>query len=493
MRKFRWLVLLALCLALAVAVGVAQAQSLPPEDGNEISSVDVAGNLPWQYGVLDSATGEYTGRYVSMAISPHNGVVYVSYYDATDGNLRMAHSVDIGTGNCGPSNAWKCETIDSGGTWIISDDVGQYSSIDVVWIARTFPSRSYNKVGISYYNATDHTLKYAEYYCPSSMVVACYWTTMTVDSSGDSGDRVGESSSVKLNANGVAQIAYHYYDDADGIYDFPIHAVYYAYDKSDGTGNCGDDNDWACDSIDWSISTTGTHISLDLTYEGIPYIAFYQVGDLYYAWYQGFGGACGDTAWHCVLIDDGDGSDVGRYVSLHAPDSSTDKFRFAYYDYTNGTIRYAVAVGSGGNCTSTAYTCYYVDTVGAEFALLGLSLSVDSEGAPIIAYQHDNQEQYSVVSLKVARPASRMGQSFGIGNCGEVPPGYLFMYWWCETVDDGYQDIVWDADFAAVAVNPDGLAYVAYYESDSYNMEGRLKIAWQSFHMLYLPYMNKMP
>ncbi len=500
MRKFHWVILLAVCLGLAVAVSVAQAQSVPPEDGASIDGVTVAGNLPWQYGVLDSEADEYNGKYVDIAISPHNGVVYVSYYDASDGGLRVAHSVTPGTGDCGPSNAWKCETVDSGG-WIPNDDTGQHTSIDVRWVDRTY-GIDYNQVGVSYYNATDGTLKYAEYYCSVSLPITCSWSTQVVDSPLETGDTAGLYSSLKLDSDGDIVIAYQYYDDPDGSMNFTrYYSLRRAYYVGSSAGNCGDDTNWQCDTIHTRSynpitfpatgGPTAEYISLDVNYEDTVFIAFYQDGDLYYTWYQGFGGSCTNTGWNCVLIDSS--GDVGMFASLHAPDSNADKMQIAYYDSTNGDIKYAIMVGSGGTCTSTAFTCYAVDEVGAGFTQLGLSLSVDSEGAPIIAYQHDNQEQYSVVSLKVARPASRMGQSFGIGNCGDVPPGYLFMYWWCETVDDGYQDIVWEADFAAVAVNPEGRAYVAYYEDDSYYMEGRLKIAWQEFYMSFLPYLSKQP
>ena len=73
-----------------------------------------------------------------------------------------------------------------------------------------------------------------------------------------------------------------------------------------------------------------------------------------------------------------------------------------------------------------------------------------------------------------------------VGNCGDVPPGYLFMYWQCETVDNasGYTS---EADYASVALASNGLAIIAYTENDDYYTINRLKVAYQVFNRVYLP------
>lgn len=158
MKGLRWVLPLVALLALAVIVGAGQAQSAPPEDDAWIDSVNVAGNLPWQYGEVDSVSGGYTGRYVDIVVAPHNGTVYVSYYDATNQELRMARSTTPGAGNCGPSDSWNCSTVDTDG------NVGMYSSIDVLWVDQSI-GFDYNKIGISYYDAINKALKYAVYTC----------------------------------------------------------------------------------------------------------------------------------------------------------------------------------------------------------------------------------------------------------------------------------------------------------------------------------------
>lgn len=181
--------------------------------------------------------------------------------------------------------------------------------------------------------------------------------------------------------------------------------------------------------------------------------------------------------------------DVGQFVSIHAPKSNTDKLRFVYFDNTlsNGRVKYAVQVPSGGNCSSSLFNCFDVDTIGDPPGHIGLSIDVDKQGYPIIAYM-DASPALAVTALMVARPALAYGNS--VGNCGEVPPGDLFLYWQCEIIDPGYQDIVSEALFADVSVSPAGLATIAYYEYDSYHDVGHLKVARQHYTN-YLPLIKK--
>jgi len=160
--------------------------------------------------------------------------------------------------------------------------------------------------------------------------------------------------------------------------------------------------------------------------------------------------------------------------------------RLAYYNAFNGMLRYAESVGSGGNCTSSAYNCYEVDEIGMPIGDIDISLDVDSMGYPIIAYT-DASEDLAPLGLNIARPALAYGEDWG--NCGDVPPGDLFQYWTCKSLDNGesYAD---EARFVAVSVSPAGLATVAYSEYNNYDDETYLKVAQQHF-MNYLPLIKK--
>lgn len=472
----RSLIIIALLLlALAFYADAGRAQSPQPESGSSTTVETLMGTLPWQTAVVDSITEGATGRYISMDIYENTSKPYISYYDSTNQDLRLAHPVTAGTGNCGPRNDWLCEIIDGAG------DVGQFSSIDVIYRYSFF--RGYAKIGISYYDATNGALKYAAYTC----ALTCSWTIYEVDDDADSGDYMGQYSSIKFNSEGEPNIAYYYFDSGDF---FSVEGVKYAYYAGSSAGNCGDGSNWDCTTVEAALWSLGKHISIDLNYDDAVQIAYYDGynGDLRYAWYAGIGNCGTGNTWYCQIIDSGESdADVGKFASLHAADSASDFLRVAYYDSTNGKIKYAVQAGSGGNCTNTAFNCFGVDTVGAEMIQVGLSISVDEEESPIIAYM-DASDEFSASRLKVARPSPRMGEL--IGNCGDVPPGYLFMYWWCETIDRGYQDIVSEAAYAAVGVSPTGLGAVAYYEHDDYYYEGRLKVATQ-FYRWYLPHTHK--
>ena len=93
--------------------------------------------LSWNFQVVDSV--DDVGMFSSLAVD-NNQISHVSYYDATNGDLKYA--VRQG-GN------WSSEVVDSVG------DVGQYSSIALT---------VNGEPGISYYDKTKADLKFAGSY-----------------------------------------------------------------------------------------------------------------------------------------------------------------------------------------------------------------------------------------------------------------------------------------------------------------------------------------
>jgi hypothetical protein len=106
-----------------------------------------------------------------------------------------------------------------------------------------------------------------------------------------------------------------------------------------------------------------------------------------------------------------------------------------------------------------------------------LALAVDGANHPIIAYQSGGTEW-----LKVARPAAALGLL--VGNCG---PENLFFTWQCETINQGV--MARQGDYASIAVNPAGLATIAYYGNITI-LAGSLKVAYQRLQA-FLPLVSR--
>jgi len=202
--------MMAVMLLLAFGSGPVQANS--PPSGIQASA-------RWFTDYVDD-NGD-VGEYAAIAFDPGTGTPWISYYDVTNTALKVAHYVGS-SGNCGPNNAWYCETVDNSG------DVGMYSSIDVDPNTVT-PPPDFNdrRVGVAYYDSTNGTLKFAE--LPGSSTT---WNIVTVHDSAWGHVYLGEYASLKYDELENARIAYYMRDSSadDGLY--------YAYHVTSG-GNCG--------------------------------------------------------------------------------------------------------------------------------------------------------------------------------------------------------------------------------------------------------------
>jgi hypothetical protein len=446
---------------------------------------------PWTNEIVDDIANVTVGTHVSIAHSERDGRAYISYYDSTNQTLKLAYQVSPGTGNCPDNSNWRCSTLYNG-----PNDVGRFSSIDVVDASVNLitaiqgelnaapPHQDYTKIGISFYDATDGALKFALYKCvPAQLYPDCGWNITTVDddSSPLFGATIGQNSSFKFGTDAVPIIYYH---EGTGITN--TGRVKRAYLPTGGTfsGHCG--TGWTCEVVAQSTSSSayGTHISADG-----GRVVFYDPHNMELVWAYSTGSimssSCGlVNYWGCDVIDSN--GDVGKFASIHY--DGVHPMRVAYYDATNGTVKYAVVTSETGNCTNDSFNCFAVDTIGTTTLSknIGISLSLDAQGQPIIAYQ-DFHEDMAPARLKLARPAHVYGEM--VGNCGGTNPDYLFTYWQCRLLDGG-NEYLDEADYAAVSVSPAGLATVAYYETDNYYDEGRLKVAQQHFG-IYLPLINK--
>jgi hypothetical protein len=227
----------------------------------------------------------------------------------------------------------------------------------------------------------------------------------------------------------------------------------------------------------------GQYASLGLGYNDVAYMSYYDASgaNLRYAHYDGPGtGDCySGSDYSCMTIDST--GNVGLFTSLTAPLSSTDHVRIAYYDKTNGELKYAVPSASGQHCAVATWYCEDIIAIGANLTRVGISMALDNKGRPIIAYQ-DASNDVGPAVLSVARPNSVSGVL--IGNCGDGGGGFFFD-WVCDYVDSaayGHGNVSL-ADYTSVAVSPNGLGTIAYLETDDYYTTDYLKVAYQRFQV----------
>jgi hypothetical protein len=411
------------------------------------------------------STSPLGGSYVSAAVDGKDANrSWVAYYSDVYGGLMVAHYVGAGLGNCNPNNAWLCEEVDK---WP-GESRGLYTSIAVFSDNNPDPAVNTMKVGVSYYNATLKTLKYAEYACATG---TCAWTVQTVDSSPDASDDVGKYTSLDFDSMGTPNISYYVLDTISLTE--KLEMVKHASFVGGGNGNCGDGNDWLCHVVDSSTGSLGMYTSLDVDWLDEVYISYYDGvnGALKYARLVGSGGNCGtDNAWRCRTVDVGLDADVGKFSAMHSCQNADDYLRIAYYDQTAGTLKYAYNIFTGGNCGEAGeWQCDVIDDVGANLPQVGIGIEVAPGNKPMVAYT-EQTEDLSSFRLKIAQRAPEWSYS----NCG----GELWTRWWCQTLDDGSSGMQHGA-YLGFALKPSGLAVVAYTELDtSYNVYN-VKIAFE--------------
>jgi hypothetical protein len=277
-------------------------------------------------GGANAVVGQYTSVKLDISGRPH-----VSYYDATNGNLKYARFTGVPADNCGPGGApgWLCSTVDTGGAGI----VGLFTSIEVFQKCDTVPVPQ-----ISYYDATNGDLKYAALNHPFGFPVvpcpggAAGWGCTTVDSAGV----VGQYTSLEMNYLGWPRISY--FDATNGDLKF-TQARYTA-----NAGNCGVDNWWACLTVDsGGADNVGQFSSMAMGSRGLdtPHFSYYDATNraLKYAVLihgPAMVGNCGtNNIFFCQNVEAGGGGGplVGQYTSimLH-PEADTPRISYFRYD-----------------------------------------------------------------------------------------------------------------------------------------------------------------
>lgn len=427
-RRFTLTFLLpALALTLIVVPGGARGFQIPVDPVPAGANGSPGATASWFIETVDAAPG--VGLYVSVAIDSL-GATYISYHDATNEALKMAKYVGSG-GNCGTDSHWSCETVDDS-----SGLVGLNSSIAI--------DPATNLPAIAYWDATP----------PKHLKLATAtnsgWDIVTIDSG------PGRFASLQVDATGAAHIAYYRYGAQ-------FQELDYARYVGGGAGNCGE-NDFQCETIVSSDGGVGQYPTLDLAASGQPHIAYYDrtKNALMYAFRDG-------SSWTkqavipCFSCTN---------ASLDVDAAHGDRPHLAHHDEGSGKLVYAVYVGEDGNCGPLdSWQCDEIDSVGIKTHSRDVSLAVDKAGYPVIAYHRYIGDPFVTASLNVARPSAALGRRNG--NCGPQN------HWQCDRLaNTGPGD-----DYAAIALNPSGLATVGYFNTEHF---GSLKVAYQRIQ-LFVP------
>ncbi len=402
------------------------------------------------------------GQHSSLAIDEF-GNTHIAYSGEIDSSIRYAYR---------SSGGWITETAATGGNYgehlSISVDANERPHISLLdgWPAYDLKytyrdtaswqpvqivdslinAGSFNSIAvdgsdnphISYW--ADNALRYAS-------LDGSGWHTATVDANG----AVGLYSSLALDINGQARIAY--YDTTQGLTGYKIKFANqtggsWEFQAVDTAGSVGADtslaldqqgfahisyrdNTWldlkyaSQDASGWhyqtvnSLGDIGLYTSLALDSSGYPHVAYYDSTnqDLKYA-FQDAGG------WHIRAVDQA--GNVGTSLSLAL--DAQEEAHISYYSVTEHDLRYA-HTSAGDWITET------VDSAGDVGQYN--SLAMDAAGNPHISYFNSSLDDLVHATL-----------SSGV--------------WITGTVDD--QAAL--ARGSSIAIHPGGVTAIAYYVSN---------------------------
>lgn len=493
------------CTAIETTNDVGQFTSIAfdPSGAAWISYYDVTGqNLRVAQYVASSGTGCASSAWTCTAVETTNSVgtdtsiafdsagkAWVTYFDDTNDDLRLARYVGSGGTGCATA-AWSCTSVDTGGS------TGSDSSIAFDDTGRAW---------ISSYDTTNTALRVARLRRGGEILIGA-------GLAGSNGDALSESHTDMTSATNTANR-----DDADcstggatwnagkwfeveqgmsvnlpaGNVTTQCTEVAFVLDTSQATAgttyrfviaskdgmradknawrgpvataqtptitiessttlravkdnshtllSCTDAT-WGCLAVQTNTASAGIDNSMAFAPDGGAWISYrnYALGDLWVARFVGSGNGsnCGtNTAWTCTAVETT--NDVGSFSQLAIDQTGTPWI--AYYDATNSDLRVARYVGSGGTgCASSAWTCVAVDT--ANSVGYYTSIAIAPDGKPWVSYQH------------LTSGDLRLARYVGVGGTGCATPA-----WTCISVDNTV-----DVSYTSITFDANGMPWISY-------------------------------
>ncbi len=340
----------------------------------------------------------------SLAVTPA-GVPYISYLDATAGNLKWARAV---------GHTWYRDTvltapyagffsdIDVGpapfhypqiifydhsaadlmyGTW--NSRKWSYADVDHTHSVGMYNALTVDSIGIphmSYYDATNEDLVYGVWSLSRNG-----WFTQTLDIK----NVKGWYTDIAVSPSNSPFISY--YDQTNGALKLAYLSKLFAWTtrEVDSIGLLEDEG-------------VGLYTAIAVDSLGNPHIAYYDLTnqDLKYAYWDGVWGVSG--AWNISVIDST--GDVGRFASI-AINRTNNARHICYYDMTNGNLKYATATDNDVWETQVVDGAAGIDGDPIDEGDVGMYCSIDlnAAGQPAISY-YDNSRGDLKLAMSYALP-----------------------------------------------------------------------------------------
>ncbi len=311
-----------------------------------------------------------------IAFSPL-GVPWVSYFEATSTNLRVAKYVGSGGTGCSASSAWTCETVDDPSNTVGGGHGMTFDLAGNLWI--------------TYQDSTAWAIKLAKYVgtggtgCTNSSNPGSWSCEIIVDDA----TFFYEISDIAIHSSGKINIAYRDSSAAS------LNLAKYVGSGGSGCGSAGS-SAWSCEVIHDFISAP-SEISIEYKSNGDLWVAYKDTNTLYGARYVGSGGsgcagATNSALWFCELIHDGTYGDNAQIQFDH-----NDNAWIIHKKVTGESLEAARYVGSGGTgCSaSTAWICEQIHDVANNIGATS-AFAIDQTGVPWISHQNFTNQTLEV-------------------------------------------------------------------------------------------------